>query len=117
MFNLKYKIWLESDGRPFGQGIYNLLNGVREKGSLSEAARCMDMSYNKAHTLIKDVEKRFDIRLLESKIGGTKGGGSCLTEESEILMKKYSEFCNECEKNFTDVFDKIFNDTEVTKNK
>ena len=92
MLQVKYKVWLDDDGIIFGKGPYNLLNGVKDKGSLSVAAKSMGMSYNKAHNLIKKIEERLGFKLLVSKSGGTKGGGSYITEEAENLMKTYESF-------------------------
>ena len=39
MYKLRYKIWLDQDGKAFGQGPYHLLAGIKETGSLSQAAR------------------------------------------------------------------------------
>ncbi|NMM62318.1 LysR family transcriptional regulator [Clostridium sp. P21] len=108
MLKLKYKIWLQDDGRTFGKGVYNLLVGVKKKGSLSEAAKDMGMSYNKAHNLIKNAGKRLGFELLVSKSGGNKGGGSVLTEKAEDFIKNYDEFLQECDKCLQNAFLKYF---------
>lgn len=108
MLELKYKIWLEQNGKVFGKGPYELLRGVRDKGSLSEAAKSMDMSYNKAFNLVKDIEKRLGFGLICSKTGGTGGGGSELTVEAEELMAKYEVFAKECEDSLDKIFEKYF---------
>ncbi|MFA7573727.1 MAG: LysR family transcriptional regulator, partial [Lutispora sp.] len=92
MYNLKYKIWIDKGGKVFGLGPYQLLLRVKEKGSLSEAAKSMNMSYNKAHTLIKDIETRLGFSLIKSKTGGAGGGFSTLTEEAEDLLLVYEKF-------------------------
>ncbi len=108
MLQIKYKIWLQDEGRTFGKGIHNLLIGVKNKGSLSEAAKNMGMSYNKAHNLIKSAGKRLGFELLVSKSGGNKGGGSFLTEEAENFIKEYDKFFMECDKSLQDIFSKYF---------
>ena len=108
MFQVKYKIWIDDGGKVFGKGPYDLLAGVRKKGSLSEAAKTLSMSYNKAFTLIKDIEKRLGYKLIVTKAGGNKGGGSVITEEAEDLMKRYDNFINECDESLDSIFKKHF---------
>ena len=64
-----------------------LCRGVRETGSLSGAAYAEQMSYSKAWTLIKGVEKNMGIQLLVSR----GPGGSLLTPECEQLLAVYDE--------------------------
>ncbi|NBG89267.1 winged helix-turn-helix domain-containing protein [Isachenkonia alkalipeptolytica] len=84
------KIWfVENDKKIFGEGPYRLLKYVEEDGSLRKAAGRMEMSYSKAWSLIKLIEKELDIQLLNKSIGGQEGGGSKITEDALALMKKY----------------------------
>ncbi len=113
MYQLKYKIWIEKNGKVFGIGPLMLLKGVSETGSLSEAARKMDMSYNKAHNLIKSIEKKLGYELISSKSGGSKGGSSELTEKAEELMMTYENFYNECEENLRKIYQKHFKNSNI----
>jgi molybdate transport system regulatory protein len=108
MFELKYKIWIDKDGKVFGKGPLELLKGVQKTGSLSEAAKNMGMSYNKAYTLIKSIEKNLGYRLISSKSGGSSGGGSELTKEAECLVNTYEAFYVECERSLQQIFQKYF---------
>jgi molybdate transport system regulatory protein len=87
-----YKIWLDHDGKAFGEGPYELLKRVEKTKSLHEAAHQMDMSYSKAWKMIQTMEKRLGFSLLDKKVGGISGGGSQLTPEARNLMKQYSRF-------------------------
>lgn len=106
---MKYKLWIEKDGKVFGKGPLELLMGVKEKGSLSESARAMGMSYNKAYTLIKSIENKLGCRLVSSKSGGENGGGSMITEEAEKLIAVYQAFYSECEESLQQIFQRYFN--------
>ena len=108
MYQLKYKIWIDKDGKVFGKGPLELLKGVKDTGSLSEAARNMNMSYNKAHNLIKSIETKLGYKLISSKSGGLKGGGSELTKEAEELINTYQNFNDECERSLHEIFHKHF---------
>lgn len=105
---LKYKLWFEQEGKVFGKGPFELLKGVEQKGSLSEAAKSLNMSYNKAHHLIKEIESRLGYKLIETQAGGKKGGGSDLTVEAKYLMNKYEAVTQEAEAALEAIFNKHF---------
>lgn len=108
MFKLKYKIWIDKEGKVFGKGPYDLLSGVEKYGSLSESAKILNMSYNKAFNLIKDIEKKLGYELISTKIGGINGGGSKLTKKAKEIMDKYKRFIDECEVCLEPIFKKYF---------
>lgn len=85
-----------------------LLKGVEKYGSLSQAAKELNMSYNKAHKLIKKVEDRIGFKLLKTKTGGTGGGFSQVTDEAKELIKKYENFHSECDLILNELFKKHF---------
>lgn len=93
----KCKLWIDNNGKVFGKGPYIILKEVEKSGSLSEAAKNIGMSYNKAHSLIKSIEKKLDTKLLIKKIGGVNGGSSTLTPEAKELMENYAKFQRDCE--------------------
>jgi molybdate transport repressor ModE-like protein len=86
-----YKVWLESPQGKFilGEGTAQLLLAIKEKGSLSDAARQLGISYAHAWRKIRDIENNAGKRMVERKRGGKSGGSSALTEEGEHLLKKY----------------------------
>lgn len=87
------KIWfVENEKKIFGEGPYRLLKYVEKHGSLRKAASEMNMSYSKAWSLIKLIEKELSIKLLDKSIGGHEGGGSTVTKEARMLMERYEEF-------------------------
>lgn len=108
------KIWIENNNneKVFGMGISELLKGVRSYGSLSEAAKRMNMSYNKAHNLVKDIERRLGYDIINSKIGGVKGGGSTLTEAGEDLIKRYDDMMIKINENLKEAYNVYFSDLE-----
>ncbi len=105
---IAYKVWLENDGKAFGEGPFRLLQLTAQKGSLHQAAKSMEMSYQKAWVIIRNSEKRLGFPLLERKIGGVAGGGSKVTEEGREFMKIYGRFRKETEKKLNEVFQKYF---------
>lgn len=93
--NIKYKIWLDCDGKAFGEGPYRLLKLVEKTGSLHQAAMEMKMSYRKAWLTLQATEKRLGYPLIRRRVGGASGGGSDLTEQARELMERYEAFHNE----------------------
>lgn len=102
------RIWLDNDGKAFGHGPYQILAKVRETGSLNEAAKSLDMSYNKVWKTIRMVEENLGFKLLEKTAGGASGGGSALTRAGEDMLEKYGAFQNEAKETVDKLFRKYF---------
>ncbi len=84
--------FLNGEGkRVFGKGPEMLLTYVQKTGSLRSAAEKMGMSYGKALQIIKRAEEAFGHPLLETRIGGSTGGGSRLTPEALAFLERYRE--------------------------
>ena len=84
------KLWLESEGeRFFGPGPLELLEKIEETGSISNAAKAMNMSYKKAWELINHLNTQTSFPVVVPQAGGEKGGGSTLTTEAFELIKYY----------------------------
>ena len=79
----------------FGPGAAQLLQGVDELGSLRRSAARMQMSYNKAWSVIHGCEEQLGFALLERRIGGAGGGGAVLTEKGRALLTRYRAFDKE----------------------
>ena len=108
MFKLKYKIWIDQDGKAFGEGPYKLLQGIKESGSLSQSAKALNMSYSQAHTMMKNLSQRLGFPLIVSKTGGVGGGKTMITAEAEELLQLYGDFYRDCEAALDDVFYNYF---------
>jgi len=103
-----YKIWLDDNGKAFGEGPYKLLKLVEKTGSLHKAAQNMHMSYRKAWLMIHSIEKNLGFPLLKTKVGGISGGGSIITIQGKNLMNNYEKFRKEAEKALNRIFTKYF---------
>jgi molybdate transport system regulatory protein len=103
-----YKVWLDNDGKAFGEGPYELLKRVEKRMSLHQAASQMGMSYSKAWRLIRTLEERLGFALLERKVGGQSGGGSWVTPRARDLMKHYERFRRDVEKVMEKIYQKHF---------
>jgi molybdate transport system regulatory protein len=105
---LAYKIWLDSDGKAFGEGPYLLLRLVDRIGSLHRAAKEMNMSYRKAWLMLRTMEERLGFSLLERRVGGVSGGGSMLTEEAKRFLDRYEAFHKEADQVLQEIYRKHF---------
>jgi len=72
-----------------GRGKMELLEHIRDSGSISAAGRAMDMSYRRAWLLVSDLNRMFDQPSVESQRGGQKGGGAMLTPFGEALLQRF----------------------------
>ncbi len=88
-----FKAWLETDeGYVFGPGVYRLLQKVKEKGTLKEAAESLGMSYRFAWGLVKNAEGKLGQPLLHAHKGGRAGGGGAeLTELGQQFLDDFSK--------------------------
>ncbi|OPY61778.1 MAG: DNA-binding transcriptional regulator ModE [Syntrophorhabdaceae bacterium PtaU1.Bin034] len=105
---IAYKIWLDNDGKAFGEGPYRLLKGVERTGSLRQAAMEQGMSYRKAWCTLRDIEEKLGFHILEKKVGGPSGGGSVLTSSGKSLMIRYEQFRAEANEVLEQVYRKHF---------
>jgi molybdate transport system regulatory protein len=67
-------------GVRLGPGKVKLLECITETGSISAAARAMDMSYRRAWLLVDELNGMFARPVVETAAGGAGGGGAKVTE-------------------------------------
>ena len=79
-------------GSSVGPGKIELLEAISRSGSLSAAARSVNMSYRRAWLLLHDVNESFAEPAVRLSVGGRAGGGAALTEFGARLVAAYREF-------------------------
>ena len=72
-----------------GPGKVALLEAVRNAGSLSQAARDIDMSYRRAWLLLESLKESFRKPVTVATTGGKGGGGVELTPFGHDLIRCY----------------------------
>lgn len=72
-----------------GPGKVDLLEHVRDTGSISAAGRRMKMSYKRAWDLIDAMNRHFVEPVVETSKGGAGGGGAKLTAMGEEVIERY----------------------------
>ena len=91
-YELKGRIWIEGrDGTFLGYGRVALLEKIKEYGSISEAAKSINMSYRHAWELIDSINRQAKLPLIESSTGGKGGGGAKLTEAGELAITAFHQ--------------------------
>ena len=108
VMKIAYKIWLDNNGKAFGDGPYELLKRVEKTKSLHQAAHQMGMAYSKAWGLIQTLEDRLGFALLERRVGGKSGGGSQVTPKAKKLMNHYERFRKDVKIALEKIYQKYF---------
>ncbi len=72
-----------------GPGKIRLLELIRDRGSISEAARAMDMSYRRAWLLVAELNQSFRLPVTATQTGGKGGGYAQLTPFGVELIGRY----------------------------
>ncbi len=72
-----------------GPGKIALLEAIREAGSITAAAKRLDMSYRRAWLLIDELNRSLRTAAIDSSKGGAGHGGSVLTPAGEEIIALY----------------------------
>ena len=84
------RVWIEGpDGTFLGYGRVVLLERIREHGSLSAAARSMEMSYRHAWQLVDSMNRQSRVPVVTLSVGGKGGGGAMLTEAGQRAIDTF----------------------------
>ena len=77
------------EARSIGHGKIRLLEMIDRCGSISSAARALDMSYRRAWLLVDATNKIFQDPVVAAKLGGKGGGTAQLTQFGRALVETY----------------------------
>jgi molybdate transport system regulatory protein len=89
---VRSKVWLEKDGKLFmGWGRATLLERIDKLGSISAAARSMNLAYRNAWLWVEAINRLASAPLVEKSTGGARGGYARLTEEGRRIIEEYKE--------------------------
>ena len=80
---------LFGDNAMLGPGKADLLDRIRDTGSISAAGRAMGMSYKRAWMLVEELNAAFRLPLVDSARGGPGGGGAHLTPTGAEVLAHY----------------------------
>ncbi|UZO79250.1 LysR family transcriptional regulator [Aquimarina sp. ERC-38] len=94
MYTIKNRIWIEMNegGKVLlGHGRVQLLSAIQEQGSLSRAAKSLQMSYKKAWDLVNSMNQAGTQPVVILQTGGKKGGGATLTVYGSKLVDVFKQ--------------------------
>ena len=91
--NPRFNLWLEKEGKVvFSIWRMELLQAVARAGSISGAAAAMDIHYRTAWQKINEMESGLGQKLVETQVGGRRGGGAALTPLAQNLLTAFAHF-------------------------
>jgi molybdate transport system regulatory protein len=84
------RLWIEQGDETYlSWGRVVLLERIREHGSISAAARSMEMGYRHAWELVASMNQLAPEALVEKAPGGAGGGGAQLTPAGEAAIEEF----------------------------
>ncbi len=96
MYRLDCKCMLKKEDEfILGEGRKKLLQLISKTGSIKDAAEEMDMSYRHAWGIIKKIEKGVGKKVVVSKRGGQRGGGTRLSKFGREMLDIYEDMKKE----------------------
>ena len=107
---VKTKTWIENQNRDllFGKGKTEILEFIKEYGSIAKAAQMLNMSYKKAWNHIKILQNNLDDVLVQSQKGAGEQGGTTLTPKALEFIENYKQLQDDIEKFANERFKELF---------
>lgn len=97
-YHIKSRVWIEGERGTFlAEGRIRLLEHIITKGSISQAAKEMKMSYRKAWEIIDGMNKEGNEPLVTRISGGKNGGGTIVTDYGKKMIEFYNEVNKNCQ--------------------
>ena len=104
--NVRFRVHFNRD-TTLGPGKIDLLEQIALTGSLSSAARAMDMSYRRGWVLLHALNTSYAEPAALTTKGGRHGGGATLTPFGRELIKVYRRFDAQLQKQAARAFGPI----------
>jgi len=113
---VRTKVWIDDDHDNviFGSGRLRMLEAIDRFGSMSRAAKELNMSYRALWGRIKSTEERLGAKVLITKPGGGKGHGSVVTPAGKKFLENYKLLKDRIIKLADQEFEKIFGGVQGT---
>jgi molybdate transport system regulatory protein len=86
-------MWVAGELRLVGtldSRIMGLLTAIQQTGSLNQAAKQLGLSYKGAWQILERANNSSPKILITTATGGSKGGGSCLTDAGHALLRLFN---------------------------
>lgn len=86
------RFWVKKDSKNYlGLGKVELLKGILKYGSISSAAKSIQMSYKAAWDDVDSMNNLSSSPLVSSSAGGRGGGGTKVTKQGELAIEAFGE--------------------------
>lgn len=96
------------NGQRIGPGKIAVLEAVAETGSISAAARKLDMSYRRAWLLVEAVGTALGKPAVETHTGGSGRGGAALTDAGRSIVEGYRRLEARCQAEASEALKDVF---------
>ena len=101
-------LWLSYGEKFFGPGVAQFFSLIDRYGSITDACAAMDLSYSKAHNIIKKMEKLLGRKMVLVQQGYRYGGSAALSVAARDLIARYDRYSKECFGLIKGAFDRNF---------
>ncbi|SEI44202.1 molybdate transport system regulatory protein [Dyadobacter koreensis] len=89
---IRFRHWVFIDDMKFfGPGRLELLEHIESTGSISKAAKLMNMSYKKAWLMVDEMNNYAKSPYIITQKGGQHGGGTLVTAAGKKLIEAYKK--------------------------
>jgi len=85
----RVRVKLHIDGDAIGAGKVDLLRHIDRHGGISPAARAMGITFRRAWYLIDTMNSALGGPVVETEVGGARGGGARVTPLGKELIQQY----------------------------
>jgi molybdate transport system regulatory protein len=90
------RVWIDGkEGTFLGYGRVVLLERIKQYGSITQAAKSMEMSYRHAWDLVDSMNRQAKRPFVELATGGRGGGGALVTKEGEEAIQLFWKFAED----------------------
>lgn len=87
------RVWIDGpEGTFIGYGRVVLLERILEHGSITKAAKSMEMSYRRAWDLVDSINRQAKTPFVELSTGGKGGGGAVVTKDGRKAIEVFWKF-------------------------
>ncbi len=83
------RLWVTTEKTYLGKGRIGLLEAIDQTGSISQAAKSMQLSYRKAWQLVEEMNQLCPQPLVIRHTGGKGGGGAEVTPLGKAFVTYY----------------------------
>lgn len=105
----RINVWLEQDGKvALSLWRVQLLEAIAATGSISAAAKQLDVPYRRAWEKVQEIERGLDIQVITTAVGGSGGGGAQLTPAGQQVIAQFYALVAGLEQEIADRYQRTF---------